>query len=51
MTVTRARAPKKAAWHAKMTKKGSPVSRAISGLNRSKGSLNPKPIKRAKKAR
>lgn len=51
MTITRARAPKKAAWHAKMTKKSSAVSRTVAGLNKAKGTHTPKPIKRAKKAR
>lgn len=47
MTVTRARAPKKVAWHAKMTKKGSGVSRAIAGLNK-KGTLRPRKAKKAR---
>jgi GTP cyclohydrolase III len=33
MTVTRARAPKKAAWHAKITKKSSGISQAVRRKN------------------
>ena len=48
MTVVRARAPKKASWKAKLTKKGSGVSRTVANLNKAKGSLKPRKIKKAK---
>ena len=48
MTVTRARAPKKASWKAKLTKKGSGVSRTVANLNKAKGSLKPRKIKKAR---
>ena len=47
MTVLRAR-PKKASWKAKLTKKGSGVSRTVANLNKAKGSLKPRKIKKAK---
>ena len=46
MTVTRTRAPAKAAFHAKITKKGSGVSRAVKVKNKGLRKASPKPRKK-----